>query len=40
LGCLDSQTISLGLQQSVFGCKVVHLGLQQRLIGSSLSSNL
>jgi hypothetical protein len=40
LGCLDSQTISFGLQRSVFGCEVVYLGLQQRLIGSSLSSNL
>jgi hypothetical protein len=40
LGCLDSQTISFGLQQSVFGCEVIHLGLLQRLVGSSLSSNL
>jgi hypothetical protein len=40
LGCLDSQTISFGLQRSIFGCEVVHLGLQQRLVSSSLSSNL
>jgi hypothetical protein len=40
LGRLGSQTINFGLQCSVFGCKVVHLSLQQRLVGSSLSSNL
>jgi hypothetical protein len=40
LGCLDSQTISFGLQRNIFGCKVIHLSLQQRLVDSSLSSNL
>jgi hypothetical protein len=40
LGCFDSQTVRFGLQRSVFGCEVIHLGLQQRFIGSSLSSNL
>jgi hypothetical protein len=40
LGCLDSQTFSFGLQRSIFGREVVHLSLQQRLVGGSSSSNL
>jgi hypothetical protein len=40
LGDLDSQTIRFGLQHNVFGRKVVHLSLQQRLVGGSLGSNL
>jgi hypothetical protein len=40
MGCLDSQTFNFGLQRSIFGREVIHLSLQQRLVGGSSSSNL
>jgi hypothetical protein len=39
LGDFGSQTIDLGLQQRIISYEAINLSFQQRLFGSSLSSN-